>query len=86
VQPQSRDTSPDVDALMIERYRSMSAEDKLRMMQDMIDFTAAMQLQEIKLQHPNADERELKLRLASRWTDPKLLKAAFGWDAEVMGY
>jgi hypothetical protein len=36
--------------------------------------------------HPNAGERELRLRLASRTLDPDLLKRAFGWDVRVEGY
>jgi hypothetical protein len=37
--------------------------------------------------HPDADEREVALRLASRWVrNLDLLKDAFGWDVAKEGY
>jgi hypothetical protein len=36
--------------------------------------------------HPNADEREQALRVASRWIEPELMKRAFGWDVHKVGY
>jgi hypothetical protein len=43
-------------------------------------------MMDIRRRHPHADERELRLRLASRTMDPELLKRAFGWDVKVEGY
>jgi hypothetical protein len=30
--------------------------------------------------HPDADEREVRLRVASRYLDPDLIRKAFDWD------
>jgi len=31
-------------------------------------------------------DREMKLRLASRWLEPELMREAFAWDPEKEGY
>jgi hypothetical protein len=33
--------------------------------------------------HPNADQREIDLRVAARWLDPETMRRAFGWDPET---
>jgi hypothetical protein len=86
MQPFSRDTHPEVEALLVERYRQMTPQQRLQKMLDMNRFVAETQLAAIRAAHPNADDHELKMRLASRWVKPELLKAAFGWDVETMGY
>lgn len=43
-------------------------------------------LLDIQRTHPEASEREQKLRLASRWLPPELMVKAFGWDVQLMGY
>jgi hypothetical protein len=43
-------------------------------------------LGDIKLKRPEADQREMMLRLASRRIEPELMRKAFGWDPEAEGY
>ena len=43
-------------------------------------------LVDIRRRHPDADEREQALRLASRWIEPELMLRAFGWDVRKVGY
>ena len=43
-------------------------------------------LLDIRRRHPDADEREQALRLASRWIEPELMVRAFGWDVRKVGY
>ena len=43
-------------------------------------------LMDIRRRHPDADEREQALRLASRWIEPELMLRAFGWDVREKGY
>jgi hypothetical protein len=80
------DTPPEIEKLIVEGYRKMSAAQKLRIMQDLIRTAHLLALSDIKRRHPNAVERELQLRLASRWLEPELMRKAFGWDHEVEGY
>jgi len=63
----------------------MTAAQKL---QRVVDLTRAVQLLalgRIRARHPEADERELRLRLASLWIDRDLMLKAFGWDPGAEG-
>ncbi|MGH9840927.1 MAG: hypothetical protein ACREEM_19305 [Blastocatellia bacterium] len=80
------DISPEVEKIIIEGYRKMSAAQKLRIMQDLIRSAQLLALSDIQRRHPNAGRRELQLRLASRWIEPELMRKAFGWDPDVEGY
>ena len=82
----SPDTSPEVEQIMIEGYRKMSAARKLQTMQDLINAADLLALADIRRKHPKADQREMMLRLASRRIEPELMRKAFGWDPEVEGY
>jgi hypothetical protein len=83
---QSEDTPPEIERIIIEGYRRMSAAQKLQIMQDLMRTAQLLALGEIQRRHPNASKRELQLRLASRWIEPELMRKAFGWDSEVEGY
>jgi len=82
----SPDTSPEVERIMIEGYRKMSAARKLQIMQDLINTACLLALGDIKRKRPEADQREMMLRLASRRIEPELMRKAFGWDPEAEGY
>lgn len=82
----SPDTSPEVERIMIEGYRKMSAARKLEIMQDLINAACLLALGDIKRTHPKADQHEIMLRLASRRIEPELMRKAFGWNPEVEGY
>ncbi|MGE0882354.1 MAG: hypothetical protein AB7P14_02310 [Blastocatellales bacterium] len=80
------DTPPEIERMLIEGYRKMSAAQKLQIMQDLNRTAQLLALSEIRRLHPNASARELQLRLASRWIERSLMKKAFSWDIEVEGY
>jgi hypothetical protein len=86
MKPLFPDTTPEAEAILIEGYRKMPAWRKLQCVVDLNLSLKALQLTDIKAKHPNADEYELKMRLASRWLEPELMKEAFGWDVEEKGY
>ncbi len=86
MQTLAEDTPPEIERIIIEGYRRMSAARKLQIMQDLQQSAWMLALGEIKRQHPQASERELQLRLASRWIEPELMRKAFGWDPDVEGY
>ena len=83
---QSPDTHPDAEAVLIQGYRRMSVAEKLRCMEDLVRFASGLQRADIRRRHPRADEREVALRLASRWLEPELMRLAFGWDPDREGY
>jgi hypothetical protein len=80
------DTHPAVEALLIEGYRRMSPSQKLERVRALNHAVQELALADIRRRHPDADEREQALRLASRWLDPDLMVHAFGWDVREVGY
>ena len=82
----TNDTNPAIETRMIDGYRAMSPARKLEIVCDLSRAVRELALADIRRRHPDADDRELMLRLASRTVDPELLRRAFGWDVEVEGY
>jgi Ser/Thr protein kinase RdoA (MazF antagonist) len=80
------DTSPEAEAILIQGYRRMSPAQKLHRVEDLTRTVQLMALARIRTQHPNATEREVKLRLASLWLDAETMRTIFGWDPSVQGY
>ena len=83
---QSPDTHPEIERILIEGYRRMTPARKFRYMQEMYEFAEQMGRADIKRRHPDASEREIRLRSASRRISPELMKKAFGWDVKKEGY
>jgi hypothetical protein len=74
------DTSPDARRVMIEAYRRMAPAEKLRRVFDLYEFGMGLARADVGRRHPDADEREVRLRVASRYLDPDLIRKAFDWD------
>jgi hypothetical protein len=83
---QVNDTDPRIEEMLIEAYRRMTPAEKLASVQAGNRAVQALQLADIRRRHPDAGERELQLRLASRCIDRDLMVKAFGWDPDVEGY
>lgn len=80
------DTPPEIEQMLIEGYRKMPAWRKLQQVAELNDLVCQLALNDIRRRHPEAGEREVKLRLASRRIEPELMMKAFGWDVEKEGY
>jgi hypothetical protein len=80
------DTHPTIDALLIEGFRNMTPSRKIEIVSQLTRAVQELALADVRRRHPYADARELELRVASRWIEPELMLAAFGWDVEKMGY
>lgn len=80
------DTDPRIEAILIDGYRAMSAAQKLERVRALTRTVQELALLDVRRRHPQADERELALRTASRWIDPDLMSRAFGWDTRDAGY
>ncbi|MCK6590510.1 MAG: hypothetical protein L6Q76_23340, partial [Polyangiaceae bacterium] len=80
------DTHPKVEAMLIEGYRKMSPSQKLERVRALTRTVQELALLDVRRRHPNADEREQALRVASRWIEPDLMLRAFGWDVRKVGY
>ncbi len=80
------DTSAEARQILVEGYRSMSPALKLRRVVELTHAVQQMAISRIRAAHPEADDREIKLRLASLWLPADLMRDAFDWDPEVEGY
>ena len=82
----SLDTSRQDEQVMLDGFRRMPAREKLKRVAELTDLLHKLALNEIRIRHPEADERKLRLYLVSRWIAPELLKKAFCWDIAKEGY
>lgn len=82
----SPDTPPEVEQIIIAGYRQMPVWKKLQQVGELTQLVYQLALNDVRRRYPQANERELKLRVASRWLEPELMRQAFGWDPEKEGY
>ena len=82
----SADTSPDAEAVLAEGMRKMPVWRKLRRVTEMNQLVQGLALADIRRRHPQADARELSMRLASRWLSPETMRRVWGWDPDTEGY
>lgn len=75
---QSADTSTEAERLLIERYRSMSAADKIRLVRELCRSSQELALAGARKRHPEADEAELRMRVASMRLPAWAMKVLFG--------
>ncbi len=80
------DTPLEVERLMIEGMCRMSVADKWKAMNQMAQTLVAIVQADVRKAHIDSDEQEIRLRVASRYLPPEMLKKAFGWDVKEKGY
>jgi hypothetical protein len=83
---QSSDTSPQIERIIIEHYRRLSAAEKFKIVDDLTRAAISLTMSGVRNQHPASGEHEFRLRTASRWLDAELMRRAYGWDPDVEGY
>ena len=76
------DTSPEAERRLIDEYRRMSAQEKLEQVVRLSQAVQKLALIDLRRRFPDADDRELQLRLAARWLDPELMRSLVGWDPD----
>ena len=64
----------------------MSAEEKFRQFEELNRFADMLVWADVRRRHPQADEQECRLRVASRRIPAELMKKVFGWDPMEKGY
>ena len=85
-QTQSPDTSREIARLLFEHYARLEAWEKIRIIEDLNRTADEAAMVGIRERHPDATEREVKLRLAALKYGRDLMMQAFGWDPEVEGW
>jgi hypothetical protein len=87
MKPLSADTPPEIEEILLERYRQMPPFEKLMQVFELNRMAQQMAALRLQAQYgPDLSERELRLRLAALWLDRETMIEAFGWDPEVEGY
>ena len=79
-QPFSRDTSPDVQRMLVEHFRTLTEAEKLRLVEALNRDCEALALAGLRARHPNATADELRLRLGALRIGRDLVRTAYGWD------
>lgn len=77
--PQSPDTRIEAERLLLDRYRTMTPAEKLRIFGQLSRTTQELALAGLRRRHPGASSSELRMRLAATRIDPAAMKEAFGW-------
>ena len=80
------DTHPEAEKRLIEGYRAMTPAQKMRSLGAMYRAARRLALVDIRRRHPEASEREVRMRLAARFLEPELMRRVYGWDPDTEGY
>jgi hypothetical protein len=80
--PEFSDTDPKVLEVWFEMLRRMPLGQKLRMALDSSQMMMAFASAGVRLQYPNASEREIFLRSAARRLDRDTMINVYGWDPQ----
>ncbi len=75
-----RDTDPRALKVFFDLQRKMTASEKIQAVFDLNDFVRRMAEAGIRSQYPEASEREIFLRSASRRLDRDTMIRVYGWD------
>ena len=81
-----QDTPPHIQEMIIEGYRRMSPQEKLKRVSELTKAVQQLALARIKKQYGPISEREQQLRLASLWLDRETMIRVFQWDPREKGY
>ena len=82
---QAADTTAAVERIVVEGWRSMSPAEKVRVVRELTSTARRFSVAGIRRRHPEASEREVRLRLASFWLDRETMIRLFDWDPELRG-
>lgn len=86
LRPLSPDTSLAAESVLIEHYRGLEVHERIAIAMDLTRMADEIALEGIRERHPDATEREQKLRLAALKYGRELVLKAFGWDPLVEGW
>ncbi len=85
-EPLFNDTGEDAERLLIELARATPVWKKFQQVANATEACRAFAMAGIRSRHPDASEKELKLRLAALSLDRETMIRVYGWDPEVEGY
>lgn len=81
-----QDTSPEVDAVLIQLRRQMPVWKRAQQLSQLILAHRDLILADLRQRHPHADAKELRKRMAARILPREMVISIFQWDPEIEGY
>ena len=82
MQPPYADTTPEVMQVWLEHLRNMTPGGKIATVFELIRFARDMAAAGVRSRHPNADEREVFLRVAALHLTRDEMIRAYHWDPQ----
>ena len=83
---QSNDTDPKIERFLIKAYQQMTSNQKAEKIAQLSQACSDLAIAGICDRYPEADEREIRLRLGALRLDRQTMIKAFGWDPHKEGY
>ena len=80
------DTDIQTEQVLLQLYRKMTPEQRAERLSAMWRAMQSLAEAQIRFRYPKIEERELRLRVASRRIPRQLMVEAFGWDPLENGY
>jgi hypothetical protein len=77
------DTSTGALEVYLQLHRNMTQGQRIARIFELCDFQAALQQSSVRAMYPDADEREVFLRVAARRLDRETMIKAYGWDPDL---
>jgi hypothetical protein len=85
-QTQSTDTTPEAERILIDAYRRMPPLEKARRLTELVRAVEELARVGVLERHPDANEEEIRLRLAALRFDADTMVRVFHWDPAREGY
>lgn len=79
---QAADTSVEAERILIERYRAMTPAEKVAIARALTQAANELALAGARLRYPDANDDELRLRVAATRLPRDVMVAAFGWPPD----
>lgn len=80
------DTPPSIQKIIIEGYRKMSPQQKLKRVDELTKSVQELAMAGIRARHGDIPEGEVRLRLGALWLDRETMVRVFNWDPRKEGY
>jgi hypothetical protein len=77
------DTDPKALEVFLQLHRQMTPGQRAARIFEMVAFQEGLQYSSVRRMHPQADEREVFLRVAARRLDRDTMIRAYGWDPDL---
>jgi len=80
------DTSKEAEQVYLRPLREAPPWRKAAMVDSLTRSCQELAAAGIRMRHPNASEREMRMRLAALWFNRDVIMSAFHWDPDLEGY